>query len=144
VSARRAVLLGLLVACGGGGHGSGGGTGGGSGGEDGGSDAGGCPVLNPACPTPPPSYASQVAPIIKQACLPCHTPGQQPYAAPFALNTWQGVSGLHGTVVEQLYICAMPNGDGGPAFVLDGGPVLLSNADKLTVMDWCLCGAPNN
>ncbi|HUB07302.1 MAG TPA: hypothetical protein VMB50_09880 [Myxococcales bacterium] len=134
VTRRLTLLASLLAACGGG-H---------PGGGDGGTDGGSCPNLSPTCPSPPPSYATQVAPILERSCLPCHTPGKQPYAAPTDLTNWSAVNGIHGTVLDELFVCAMPNGDGGPGFVLDGGAPTISDADKLTVMDWCLCEAPNN
>ncbi|MHB8419460.1 MAG: hypothetical protein ACYDCL_15400 [Myxococcales bacterium] len=115
-----------------------------SGGVDAGADGGRCPSVSPACDAgTSPSYRSQVEPILERSCLPCHTPGQQPYAG-FDLSSYGAVDAIHQTVLEQLYICAMPNGDGGPGFALDGGSLTLSPADRLTVIDWCCSGAPDN
>ncbi len=97
----------------------------------------------PACPATAPSYATEVQPILAKDCLPCHTPGQQPYAG-FDLSSWSGANGLRQIVEDQLYQCLMPNVRAGATFALDGGIPVLSEADREAVMDWCACGAPNN
>lgn len=113
-------------------------------------DAGGCPVLDSAVldsgcadPSQAPSYQNQVLPIMETECLPCHTRGHTPFSG-VDLSTWQGANAYHGLMLYDLDICRMPNGDGGPNFFLDGGVPPIRDADKLTIMDWCACGAPQN
>jgi len=97
--------------------------------------AGTCPSDLPSnadCSSAVPSYSAKIAPIISDRCLGCH----------FAGNTISGTSladqasvlANRSVVLTQVYHCAMP-----PA----GGGVLASN-ERILLLQYLVCGAPNN
>jgi hypothetical protein len=92
-----------------------------------------CPQdLPPDCPSTPPSYAHDVAPLIQAHCLACHAPGGQSADKP--LGTYNAVFSRRGEVLNQVYACVMP-----PA-----GQPSLSSTERQTLLSWLVCGAPNN
>jgi hypothetical protein len=87
-------------------------------------------TTTPSCPASTPHYA-EVAPIFQKSCVPCH-PGppatmQWPLTAYVDIAPWAGV--IQGEVCEN----AMPPVDGG---------IALDPSDRLTILDWTQCGAP--
>jgi len=97
----------------------------------GGMDA--CPNDLPAsCPADAPSYTNDVAPIISERCLVCHGPGGQASNKP--LDSYDNVYARRSAVLNQLYACNMPPA-GNPAPTED---------ERLTILNWLVCGAPNN
>ena len=97
--------------------------------------ASGCPrVLPSSCPVTP-SYANDVEPIVKRSCVPCHAPGQ--VAADRNLTTYAGVNRLEATVLVQVNGCLMPPADAGP-------DAALSTSDRTELLQWLVCGAPDN
>jgi hypothetical protein len=93
-----------------------------------------CPADEPAsCPSPAPSYASQVGPLIDQYCaVGCHTAGGTASDRP--LDSYATVFARRSGVLDQTYQCAMP-----PI----GSPVP-SEPDRAAILGWLVCGAPNN
>lgn len=106
---------------------------------DGGADAGaidggGCPSdLPAACPTPTPSWAADVAPIVTSRCYPCHAPGGIA-AAKHELSSYDRVFAQRSAVLNQVYACAMPPKDA-PA---------LTPVERQKLLGWLVCKAPNN
>jgi hypothetical protein len=99
----------------------------------GGSDGPPCMVMLPTeCPTPAPSYATNVAPIFQATCNDCHSPGKQTGTIPF--NNYVQVYARRTTILDQIYRCKMPPADGPPT----------TPEQVKTLMDWLICKAPNN
>ena len=116
----------LLVGC------SGGGTGSSSSGTSGTSGST-CPRdLPQSCPSPEPSYATDVAPLIQAKCVQCHAPGG--VASDRPLGTYAQVNTLKQDVLDQVYNCLMPEP---PQPALD-------ETDRQTLLGWLVCGAPDN
>jgi hypothetical protein len=93
-----------------------------------------CPADEPAaCPSQAPSYASDVAPLIQTYCTTqCHNPTGVASSRP--LSTYNEVHARLTTVHSQLYQCVMP-----PA----GAPTP-TVTERVTLLSWFVCGAPNN
>ena len=98
-----------------------------------GADAAACDRHFPACTSPPPSYMTDVAPIIHSVCVLCHYPGSNMTRTSY--TTYQGVSGDRGSILGQIYSCNMP-----PATA----PVPLTATQRETLLVWLDCGSPNN
>ena len=92
-----------------------------------------CPNDLPgACPSPAPSYQSDVAPVIMQKCVSCHSPGGQSSDRP--LQTYAEVFALRTSVLTQVYGCLMP-----PV-----GSPQLTPSERAAILGWLVCGAPQN
>jgi uncharacterized membrane protein len=88
--------------------------------------------VSASCPATAPSYASDVAPLIRTYCGSCHAAGGQEADKP--LDTYANLSGRIGEVQSQLVTCAMPpSGDSQP-----------TAAELQTILDWITCGAQND
>jgi len=96
----------------------------------------GCPSVSQSCPSPPPSWAKDVQPLIQGYCVTCHRPGGT--GATTDLTTYGYVSEHSTEVLVQVYTCRMPNVDASPP------PPLLSEAQRETIVAWVGCGSPNN
>ncbi len=84
----------------------------------------------PSCSTSTPHYAD-VAPILKKSCVPCH-PGP-PGAAQWPLTMYGSIAPWAGDIEDQVCGNAMPPADGG---------IAIGASDRLTILDWVQCGAP--
>jgi hypothetical protein len=92
-----------------------------------------CMVTLPTeCPTPAPSYMTDVAPIFQATCNDCHSPGKQTGTIPF--NNYVQIYARRTTILDQIYRCQMPPADGLPT----------TTAQVKTLMDWLICKAPDN
>lgn len=84
----------------------------------------------PSCPASTPHYA-EVAPIFQKSCVPCH-PG--PAAAmQWPLTAYGDIAPWAGVIQDEVCENAMPPVDGG---------IALDPSDRLTILDWTQCGAP--
>ena len=93
-----------------------------------------CPNDLPgACPSPPPSYARDVAPVIAARCGPCHAPGGVE-AAQRDFSAYATVHTQRVTILTQIHACLMPPADAGT----------LDAAERATLQGWLVCGAPDN
>jgi hypothetical protein len=109
----------LMAACSGGGGGGAGGS-------------GGCPSdLPPSCPSGAAKYDSTIAPLLKAKCDLCHVPGglSTPY-----LQTYDEVYTARSAVLDQVYACKMP-----PL-----GYPPLSTTERVELLGWLVCGAPDD
>ena len=88
--------------------------------------------LPATCPSPQPSYATDVAPIIQAHCLKCHAPGGQEASKDF--TTYQHVFDQRLAILNQFYSCRMPP---------DGEPRPTSQ-ERALLLGWLVCGSPNN
>jgi hypothetical protein len=103
--------------------------------DAGGAQGAGCPVAVPnGCPRAP-SYASDVAPVVHEKCVPCHSPGGQ--ASSFDYTTYAGLSKEESTALVRVSQCQMPPPEAGP----DGD---LSAEERTLLLQWFACGAPQN
>lgn len=95
-----------------------------------------------ACPSPQPSYKTDVLPVLQTKCLLCHSPADPDggpnsrYSSPYDFSTYALQLENKGTLLTDILICKMPN--------LDAGATPLDEAERLTLMDWLVCGAPDN
>jgi hypothetical protein len=91
-----------------------------------------CPNdLPAACPSPQPSYSSQVAPVIQNYCLKCHS-GAGPGIGDF--RTYPSVFANRQAILTQFYSCRMPpQGEPQPG-----------SQERALLLGWLVCGAPNN
>lgn len=97
------------------------------------SDAGAaCVSIGAACPSPAPSYATDIAPLVEARCVGCHFPGT--VTAPTDLSTYPQLRRQGGTTLGVIQSCMMPPPDAG----------VLSEAERTTFVEWLRCGAPNN
>jgi hypothetical protein len=85
---------------------------------------------DPVCPATPPSYTTDIAPIVQADCLQCHSPGGVESSQ--RLDSYQALYDLRLTAEGQLKGCLMPN---------DGGPTMTAQ-DRATFLAWIACGAP--
>jgi hypothetical protein len=92
----------------------------------------------------PPSYASDVAPTIKERCSPCHFPGGvSSQIADF--ETYTDVVNAQTAIIAQLYACLMPPIHGNAMYGIAPGSVPGLTAEQVnTIVDWIECGAPDN
>ena len=99
----------------------------------GGMSAPSCPADEPkACPTTGvPSYATDIAPLIDKYCTSCHGPGGEKSNMP--LTTYAQLDGAISSVHNQIYQCRMPLSPPDP-----------TEAERVTLLTWFVCGAPNN
>ena len=100
--------------------------------KDSSSTAPSCPADVPdACPTPVPSYATTVVPILDAKCNGCHTGGE----GPWPLTNHQHVVDWRAQVLSEVAECTMP-----PPL----STTRLTDAERTTLIDWLVCGAPGN
>jgi hypothetical protein len=91
-----------------------------------------CPKDVPRdCPDAAPSYSASVAPLIEADCLPCHRLGGQ---GPVLLETYREVFKERTTILGKLASCRMP-----PPCATQPSPT-----ERRRVLQWLVCGAPNN
>jgi hypothetical protein len=88
-----------------------------------------------SCENPIPSYSKDVAPVLDRACnSTCHATS----VGPWPLDNYADVfdwGSIIGSDVEQ---CAMPPPDAG------AGNGNLTDQERATILNWLVCGAPNN
>jgi len=91
-----------------------------------------CPNDLPAsCPSGAPGYAMTVEPVIAERCLECHGNGQ---LTGHDLSSWQLVHQQSSAVLDQVYGCVMPPADAGQ----------LTATERKELLDWLVCGSPND
>ena len=92
-----------------------------------------CPRDNPtSCPADAPSYANDIAPLIEQYCSQCHNPQGSAFDQP--ISTYSDLDQRKVDVLDEIYACEMPMS---PA----PQPTL---AERVTLLTWFVCGAPDN
>jgi uncharacterized membrane protein len=95
-----------------------------------------CPNDTPdSCPSPMPSYATDVAPILQNRCVPCHGPGGVEAVRPF--DTYANItrtSDNPNRMLTQIHACLMPPAD---------QPQLTADERKI-ILGWIVCNTPDN
>ncbi|HTR51854.1 MAG TPA: hypothetical protein VMJ10_14160 [Kofleriaceae bacterium] len=92
-----------------------------------------CPRDLPAsCPDPAPSYMNDVAPLIEEYCqtAACHSPTGSGVGM---LSPYSNLYGLRVDAEGEIYSCKMPY-----------APPDLTDDERVTLLTWFVCGAPNN
>jgi hypothetical protein len=92
------------------------------------------PALPESCPQTP-SYSMDIEPILQRTCLSCHAPGG--VAADRDLTTYKNFRRLETTNFVQVNACLMPPADAGP-------DAALSLDERTELLQWFVCGSPNN
>jgi len=85
------------------------------------------------CPSPAPSYAAEVEPIIRAKCVTCHAPGGLSASKPYTTLAQIKLEPLT-TMISFVQSCAMPQAPA-PALTADEGAALLG---------WLVCREPDN
>jgi hypothetical protein len=94
-----------------------------------------CPDAGyPSCPSPAPSWKTQVQTIVDTSCSPCHFNGGTGTGNGFDYSTSEGLRHGLTTALTDVHGCVMPP---------TGAPPL-PPADWETLLEWLSCGAPNN
>ena len=95
------------------------------------STSGNCPGDQATCPSNPPSYASQIAPIIQSRCVACHSPGGM---APSDFTSYATVSDQQSSIRGRVGDCTMP----------PMGSPQPTSTERTQLLEWLACGAPSN
>jgi hypothetical protein len=96
-----------------------------------------CPTDVPtACPSPPPSWTTDVQPIVSARCAlggQCHGAGGAEEAS-YDFTSYAGVKKNFLTMETEVASCQMPPSDA----------VAPTDAEWLTLLQWFQCDAPDN
>jgi uncharacterized membrane protein len=84
------------------------------------------------CPAASPSYRDEVSLIIAQKCAGCHAPNNRVSSKVFA--SYAEIFAERRGMLTQVYACRMPPSEA-PA---------LSSAERHALLQWFVCGAPDN
>jgi hypothetical protein len=90
-----------------------------------------CAATTPPDCSGPTLHYGDVVPILQKSCIPCH-PGP-PDAGQWPLTAYGDVGPWAGVIQDEVCANAMPP--------LDGG-IPIAESDRLTILDWVRCGAP--
>ncbi len=92
-----------------------------------------CPNDLPSTCVVAPSWSLKVSPIFNRACVSCH--GGDGGEAAHPMVTWADVAARKTSVLSQIYACKMPTADAGVTF---------TSEERSVVLQWLVCGAPEN
>jgi hypothetical protein len=112
--------------------------------DDAGEDSGaGCIDETPdACPSPEPSYTSDVLPVLQAHCYECHADaGLTTSESQVDLGSYAAVYSERGTILGQVSTCRMPPSVAPLGLTLPPAP---TDADRATILGWLKCNAPDN
>jgi hypothetical protein len=84
------------------------------------------------CGTSTPSYRLDAAPIIERRCATCHYPDNT--QSRYVFSNHDDVYADRQTVLTRIYGCVMPP---------DGAPQLAPDERRI-LLEWFVCGAPDN
>jgi hypothetical protein len=94
-----------------------------------------CPADQPSsCPSPQPSYATDIAPLIQHYCATASCHSASGSANGWDFTSYSGIKTFALDAEHQLYQCRMP---------LYPAPAP-TTAERVTLLTWFECGAPNN
>jgi hypothetical protein len=91
-------------------------------------------ALPKTCPKAP-SYATEIGPLTQRTCVPCHSHGG--VASDRDLTTYKNLTRLETTAFIQVNECLMPPADAGP-------DVAMTHEERTELLQWFVCGSPNN
>jgi hypothetical protein len=101
----------------------------------GGDDAFVCPSGLPsdsACPDSAPSYKDEIQPLVDSYCAGCHYTGN--HNSSQVLETYDDLHKSVSLVEKQIYQCEMP----------PSGEPQLPTRERTALLQWLVCGAPDN
>ena len=87
----------------------------------------------PGCPSPPPSYRSEVLPVLREKCFSCHA-GSGDEAEDYDLSAFKNVHAQRLAIFGKVRARAMP-----PA-----GQEPLTDTERRKLLAWLSCQAPDN
>jgi peroxiredoxin len=85
------------------------------------------------------TYSNQVVRILNEHCVKCHRAGQ---IGPFAMDSYEEVAGWAEMIGEVVKENRMPPWHADPKFGKWSNDCSLAEADKKTIFDWIVAGAP--
>lgn len=92
-----------------------------------------CPQdLPPSCPSSEPSYQHDVAPIFADRCVVCHSPDGSDNRRNYA--SYAAIYANRSAILDQVYACNMP----------PSGAATPTLSERATLLNWLVCGAPDN
>jgi hypothetical protein len=92
-----------------------------------------CTVVAPTeCPDAGPRYAD-VAPIIEQRCVPCHSPEAAAAGGAWSLHDYRHVADWSDSIRTNLLACTMPPRDAGMSIPAD---------ESMLILTWLRCDLP--
>jgi peroxiredoxin len=89
----------------------------------------------------PVSYTHEIAPMLREKCVTCHSPGN---IAPFVMSSYQKVHGRADMIREVLVARRMPPWDADPHFGHFKNDRSLTLAQQRTLLRWIDQGAPQD
>jgi hypothetical protein len=90
-----------------------------------------CPNPPNSCSKPIPSYGAVIEPILEQSCITCHGPKG---IAGYSEATYEQVHEQLEPILSQVSGCVMPPPPYPP----------LTTEQREALLDWLVCGAPDN
>jgi hypothetical protein len=90
-----------------------------------------CTNAPTSCSKPIPSYSAVIQPILQQNCVPCHGPTG---SAGYSEATYELVSKQVEPILSFVSSCMMPPSSYPP----------LTTDQRNALLDWLVCGAPDN
>ncbi len=91
-----------------------------------------CSTTDASCPTTPPSYATDVAPVIETYCAGCHVAGGEVSGVP--LTSLVQVQARADAISLEMNVCSMPPLEADQP----------TDAERQALLEWLACGAPDN
>lgn len=94
-----------------------------------------CPTGLPSdsgCPDSAPSYQNEIQPLVDSYCNGCHYNGN--HNSSQVLETYDDLHRSVSLVEKQVYHCEMP----------PSGEMPLPSRERTALLQWLVCGAPNN
>lgn len=85
------------------------------------------------------SYSSEIAPILEQKCVACHSEGG---IAPFAMDSYETVKGFAPMIAETIRTDRMPPWEADPHVGKFSNDKSLSNDEIKTIVHWIEAGTP--
>jgi hypothetical protein len=85
-----------------------------------------------ACPDSAPSYKDEIQPLLDAYCTGCHFAGNRDSSQ--VLETYDELQRSVSVIEKQIYHCEMP----------PSGEPQLPARERTALLQWLVCGAPNN
>lgn len=105
-------------------------------------DGGDCPVEAPHGCSATPSYQVDIQPILETYCNYCHSESVD--GGPWPLGGYDNVHDWSEYVLSDILDCSALGAAGGHLMPPENASVPLPPTKRATLMNWLLCGAPNN
>jgi hypothetical protein len=102
---------------------------------------GGCAEPEGSCPSPAPSFATQVYPILEGACFPCHLDADQ---CGFSYPDGGGSCGVSPAIDSYAVVATLEFATMLSCYMPPSSAFAMSPDELQIVFDWLQCGRPNN